>query len=159
MRIDAQSSGSSQLWGPPVFIRQSEKILESSFPSYTQWWSSPQRDWSHFSVVVFACENGSGACASATHKFKAAPAAVTHRFIRRARVCSLVKSGVNVCAAGKMVALLSYKDCLGGRGYGCLHRCAEDVFMCMHADSLRAGCAVFPEGCSLCLWGSDSPHW
>lgn len=27
-----------------------------------------------------------------------------------------------------------------------------------NVDSLRVGCAVSPEGCSPCLWGSGSPH-
>lgn len=49
-----------------------------------------------------------------THKFKAAPPAGTHRLIRQARLCSLLKSGVNICAGGKRVVLLS-SQALPGR--------------------------------------------
>lgn len=96
--------------------------------------------------------------------FSAAPEATRGRF-NSLRLCELV-GGEGISSPG--VKALWWRDIghfyvfvrgsLGGVRYVCTAAHVKDVYMCVRVDSLRVGCAVSPEGCSPCLWGSDSPH-
>lgn len=67
-------------------------------------------------------------------------------------------AGVKKLWCTDMGHFYGFAVCRGGME--CAAACVKEPYRFLHVrvDSLRVDCVVSPEGCSRCLWGSDSPH-